>query len=255
MAWNPTQYLKFGDERLRPGFDLLSRVGDLPPGPICELGCGTGAHARAIAARWPDRVLTAIDSSPEMLAKASAEPSSINWVKADIAEWSAPEPLALIFSNATLHWLGDHDRLFPHLLRQLKPGGVLAVQMPRNHSAPSHVLMFETAMEKSWASRLKPVLREEPTQPPPYYYDLLSGLAKGGIDLWETEYLHQLQGDDAAFNWVSGTALRPLLEALEPGEREVFRDTFRAKLHKAYPKRPDGRTLFPFLRLFMVAQA
>ncbi len=255
MAWNPAQYLKFGDERLRPGFDLLARVGELPPGPICELGCGTGAHARAIAARWPERSLTAIDSSAEMLAKASVEPSSVQWMRADIATWSAPEPLALIFSNATLHWLNGHERLFPHLLRQLTPGGVLAVQMPRNHGAPSHTLMAEMAREKVWASRLLPILREEPTQPPAFYYDLLSGVAKGGIDLWETEYLHLLQGDDAALNWIRGTALRPLLDALEPGEGEAFSDRLAAQLREAYPKRPDGRTLFPFRRLFLIAQA
>ncbi len=53
-AWNPAQYLKFGGERLRPGYELLARVGDLPPGEAYDLGCGTGEHARAIAARWPD---------------------------------------------------------------------------------------------------------------------------------------------------------------------------------------------------------
>src|ERR1700731_790845 len=84
VAWDPAQYLKFADERLRPGFDLLARVGDLPPGPIFELGSGTGVHTRAIAARWPDRPVAGIDSSREMLAQAAAEPSRIDWVEADI---------------------------------------------------------------------------------------------------------------------------------------------------------------------------
>ena len=90
MAWDPTLYLKFGDERLRPGFDLLARVGELAAGPLYELGCGTGVQARAIAERWPDRPLTAIDRSKEMLAKAAAEPGPIRWLEADIAQWSAP---------------------------------------------------------------------------------------------------------------------------------------------------------------------
>ncbi|HUC65593.1 MAG TPA: methyltransferase domain-containing protein [Stellaceae bacterium] len=261
MAWDPTLYLKFGDERLRPGFELLARIGELPPGPLVELGCGTGVHARAIAARWPERRLTAIDRSREMLAKAAAEPSPIRWLEADIASWSAPEPAALIFSNATLQWLGGHAQLFPHLMRQLAPGGVLAVQMPRNFDQPSHALMRETAREGSWSAKLVPVvggatvLREEPVAPPEWYYDLLAPQAPDGLDLWETDYLHVLAGEDPVLQWVSATALRPVIEALDGSERADFLAAYGAKLRQAYPRRADGKTLLPFRRLFLVVRA
>ncbi len=261
MAWDPTLYLKFGDERLRPGYELLARVGELPAGPLYELGCGTGAHARAIAQRWPDCTLTAIDRSAEMLAKAAAEPAPIRWLKADIAAWAAPEKAALIFSNATLQWLGGHAQLFPHLLRQLVPDGVLAVQMPRNFDQPSHVLMRETAAAGPWAAKLIPVLggatvlREDPVAPPEWYYDLLAPLARGGLDFWETEYLHVLEGEDPVLHWVSGTALRPVTEALAGAEREAFLAAYGAKLRQAYPRRADGKTVLPFRRLFLIARA
>ena len=261
MTWDPTLYLKFGDERLRPGFELLARIGDLAEGPLYELGCGTGVHARAIAARWPERRLTAIDRSPEMLAKAAAEPSPIRWVEADIAQWVAPTPGALIFSNATLQWLEGHERLFPRLMRQLVPGGVLALQMPRNFDQPSHTLMRETAAEGPWAAALAPVLagatvlRADPVAPPARYYDLLAPVAKGGLDLWETEYLHVLGGDDPVLDWVSATALRPVLEALSPTDRAAFRAAYGAKLRQAYPRQSDGKTLLPFRRLFLIARA
>ncbi|HYM02349.1 MAG TPA: methyltransferase domain-containing protein [Stellaceae bacterium] len=263
MAWDPAHYLKFGDERLRPGFDLLARIGDLPGGGIYELGCGTGVHARAIAARWPDRALIAIDHSPEMLAKAAGDPAPILWVEADIARWSAPEPGALIFSNATLQWLDQHERLFPHLMRQLVPEGVLAVQMPRNFDQASHVLMRETALEGPWAAKLAPlfaraggatVLRDDPVAPPENFYDLLTPLATHGLDLWETTYIHVLQGEDPVLDWVSATALRPVLEALTAAERRDFTAAYGAKLRAAYPRRADGKTLLPFRRLFLVAR-
>jgi trans-aconitate 2-methyltransferase len=259
MAWDPALYLKFGDERLRPGFELLARIGELPPGPLYELGCGTGVHARAIATRWADRTFTAIDHSREMLTKAAAEPAPIQWVEADIARWSAPAPGALIFSNATLQWLGEHERLFPHLLRQLVHGGVLAVQMPRNFDQESHRLMRETATQGPWAERLAPVLgsatvlRPEPVMPPEAYYDLLAPLTPH-LDLWETEYLQVLTGEDAVLEWVRGTALRPVLDALAPSERAAFTASYGAKLRQAYPRRGDGKTLFPFRRLFLVAR-
>jgi trans-aconitate 2-methyltransferase len=260
MAWDPTLYLQFADERLRPGFDLLARMGELPPGPLYELGCGTGVHARAIAQRWPGRPLTALDRSREMLAKAAAEPSAIRWLEADIARWSAPTPGALIFSNATLQWLGDHERLFPHLLCQLVPGGVLAVQMPRNFDQPSHVLMRETAGQGPWAAKLAPVmgsaavLREDPVAPPERYYDLLAPLADA-LDFWETEYLHVLDGADPVLDWVSGTALRPVTEALAGADRDGFIAAYGARLRAAYPRRADGKTLLPFRRLFLIARA
>lgn len=262
MAWDPTLYLKFGDERLRPGYELLARIAELPPGPLYELGCGTGAHARAIAERWPERSLTAIDRSREMLAKAAAEPARILWVEADIAQWSAPEKAALIFSNATLQWLQDHDRLFPHLMRQLVPGGVLAVQMPRNFGQPSHALMRETAAEGPWASILTgvvggvTVLRAEPVMAPERYYDLLTRLAAAdGLDLWETEYLHVLAGDDPVLDWVRGSALRPAMDALPPELRSAFVAAYGAKLRRAYPHRRNGKTLLTFRRVFMIARA
>lgn len=255
MPWDPATYLRFSDERLRPGFDLLARVGDLPAGPMAELGCGTGVHARAIAERWPDRVLTAIDSSPEMLKQASATPSAIGWVEADLRRWTPPEKLALIFSNAVLQWVDDHETLLPRLMSMLVPGGALAVQMPRNFDAPSHVLMREAAGAGPWVATLKPHLRPDPVAGPEITYDRLAPLAHEGLDIWETEYLHVLSGEDAVLNWMRGTALRPLLAALEGTERDAFERACAERLRRAYPRRVDGHTLLPFRRIFIVARA
>jgi trans-aconitate 2-methyltransferase len=264
MSWDPQQYLKFSNERLRPGFDVLSQVGDLPPGPVYELGCGTGVHARAMAERWPDRAIIALDKSPQMLAEAAASPSRVRWETADIETWSAPEPAALVFSTATLQWLEEHERLLPRLVRQLAPDCMLAVQMPRNFDAPSHALMRETAARAPWAATLQPqtqagtgqasLLRLDPVGPPAFYYDLLRPLTRA-LDLWETEYLHVLEGDDPVLEWVRGSALRPVLEALTPELQRGFERDYAARLREAYPRRADGRTLLPFRRIFMVARA
>lgn len=265
MAWNPQQYLKFAHERLRPGFDLLAQINDLPDGPIFELGCGTGPHARAIAARWPDRAVTAIDNSAAMLAEAAKEPSPIRWLEADIARWQAETPAALIYSNATLHWLNRHERLFPRLLAMLTDGGVLAVQMPRNFDNPSQTLLRDTAASGPWAPILAPMfspeietpsmLRPDPVGTPDFYYDLLAPRAKHGIDLWETEYVHQLQGDNPVLEWMRGTTMRPILDALDEPLRAAFLDAYAQRLAAAFPRRDNGKTLLKFRRLFLVARA
>jgi trans-aconitate 2-methyltransferase len=255
MRWDPTLYGGFAAPRLRPALDLLARVPLEAPRRIADLGCGGGQATRLLAQRWPAAELSGIDSSPDMLAEAAAkEPASRTaWVRCDVAAWTPAVPLDLIFSNAALHWLDDHATLFPRLLDMLAPGGVLAVQMPRNHGAPSHTGMAEAALAGPWAETLRPLLRPSPVGSPELYYDLLAPRASR-LDLWETEYLHVLEGDDPVVTWTSATALAPLLQALEGDARSAFLDDYRARMAKAYPRRPDGRTLLPFRRLFLVAE-
>ena len=92
----------------------------------------------AVAERWPGAAISGVDNSPEMLSKARAENPGISWVQADVVEWAPDMQADVIFSNACLHWLDNHATLFPRLLSALRSGGVLAVQMPRNHASPSH---------------------------------------------------------------------------------------------------------------------
>ena len=254
MAWDPAQYLKFSDQRLRPGFDLMAQIGELPSGVVADLGCGTGVHARAMAERWPEHTVLGVDSSTEMLRQAQATPSRVRWLQADLQKWTPPEPPALIFSNAVLQWVDEHDTLLPRFMASLAPDGTMALQMPRNFDAPSHVLMRETAAEGPWRERLAPLLRHDPVASPAVYYDMLMPLARGGLDIWETEYLHVLSGEDAVLNWVRGSALRPLLEPLETEQRLEMERLYAAKLRWAYPKRADGMTLLPFRRIFIVAR-
>jgi trans-aconitate 2-methyltransferase len=154
MTWNPEQYLKFAAARQRPALDLLARLAG-EPARIVDLGCGAGNITRLLAERWPHAQITGVDSDPAMLAKAAASASAICWQSADIAAWQGEQPLDLVFSNAALHWLGDHQHLLLRLVEQLAVGGVLAVQMPSNFAAPSHRILLELAGDPGWRSGLR----------------------------------------------------------------------------------------------------
>jgi len=253
MTWEPGRYLKFGDERQQPALDLMATISLEKPTSIVDLGCGTGANAEILYDRFPQARVTGVDSSSEMLAEACKR-EGIHWVKADISAWRPDTPPSLIFSNAALHWLGDHKSLFPRLLSSLESGGVLAVQMPNNFSAPTHRAIAETVREGPWKGALEHLLNEAPVGALDFYYDLLAPLTQS-IRIWQTEYIHVLEGENPVADWTRGTALKPFLDALEiEGEQKAFFDAYAARIAKAYPPQADGRTLLSFNRVFLLAK-
>ena len=253
MTWDPNLYLAFGDQRLRPALDLIARIALDSPRTIVDLGCGTGNVTAALETRWPAAQITGLDNAPEMLARAREQGPGITWIDADLDAWRPRTPVDLLFSNAALHWVEDHAALFPRLVAGVAEGGAFAVQMPRNWQAPSHELIHETLRDGPWRGRLEPLIRPRPTLAPAFYYDLLAPLVQS-LDIWETEYHQVLEGENPVADYVKGSALRRFLAALEEPERSRFDSAYRERIKAAYPPRADGKTLFPFLRLFILAR-
>jgi trans-aconitate 2-methyltransferase len=253
-TWDPAQYERFKTYRDRPALDLMVQIpGDLQPREIWDIGCGTGEHAALLALRHPAAHAHGLDSSGEMLAVARARPGQVEWVQGDIAAFAPPIPPDLIFSNAALQWLPDHGALFPRLVSALAPGGVFACQMPMTFEQSWHVQMREAAAAGPWAEKIGGVRSVQPLLTPAQYYSALSPLAE--VDIWSTTYLHVLEGEDPVVEWMKGTGLRPYLQGLDSdAEREAFLDAYRARVETEFPKQPDGTTLFPFPRLFIVAR-
>jgi trans-aconitate 2-methyltransferase len=251
-AWDPHQYVKFEDERTQPARDLLARIPAVEAKYVVDLGCGPGNCTALLAARWTGAYVEGIDSDEAMLAEARKRHPAGTWVRADAATWAPDRACDVLFSNATLHWLDDHARLFPRLLSLVRPGGVLAVQMPRNFGDPSHTSIQAIADDAAWASRMPARLRAVPVHEAAFYYDALAPIA-AHVSLWETQYVHVMDGAGAVVEWVKGTALRPALDALDAAERPVFLERYRAAIHRQYVPRADGKVLFPFRRLFILA--
>ena len=254
MVWNPDQYHLYSDHRLRPAMDLLSQVQLVKPLVIYDLGCGSGNVTALLSKKWNESIVVGVDSSDEMLAKAKEDYPAIEWQKSDISAFNPSSAGHLIFSNAALHWLDDHETLLPSLLKRLIPGGVLAVQMPNNFQAPSHQLLYDLAQSDRWQSKVGHLVRPAPVHKLEWYYDLLSPMV-ANLNLWETSYFQVLEGKNAVLEWTRGTALRPFLAALSgEEERHSFEEEYASRLMEAYPHQEDGSTLYPFSRLFIVAQ-
>jgi trans-aconitate 2-methyltransferase len=253
MTWSPEQYLRFAEPRLRPALDLLARIDLASPARVCDLGCGTGNVTTWLARRWPDASITGVDASDAMLARARQALPAVQWVASDLARWRPAEPVDVLFSNAALHWLPDHARLLPALAQCVAPGGVLAVQMPRNFDAPSHTAIADTVRDGPWRERLAPMLKPPPVDEPQAYYRMLQPHV-AELDLWQTQYLHVLHGKDPVKEWTKGTWLKPFLDALGPDEAPAFEAAYAQRVAAHYPPLADGSTLLPFRRLFIVAR-
>jgi trans-aconitate 2-methyltransferase len=245
MRWDPKQYGRYADERARPFVELVARIDVADPSYVVDLGCGPGDATATLLDRWPAAQILGVDSSADMVeaAQQRAVPDRLDFVVGDLATWEPSGPVDVVVANAALHWVPGHVELIPRFASWLAPGGALAFQVPDNFTEPSHTILAELTGHDRTAGVERP-------------QRYLEALVEAGLepDVWQTEYLHVLPGDDAVLEWVKGTALRPVLARLtDPAERDAFLATYAERLRAAYPKQAFG-TVFPFRRTFAVGR-
>ena len=249
--WNPTTYLQFADERSRPFVELVARVDSPDPRLVVDLGCGPGQLTASLADRWPDASILGLDSSPDMIEVAQVHAGErLRFEAADIGDWAPADPVDVIVSNAALQWVPGHRELLPRLVDALASGGWLAFQVPGNFGGPSHRLLRDLARYPRYAAATADVAFPSSHDPQDYLDDLVAlGCT---VDVWETTYLHVLDGPDPVFRWISGTGARPVLQSLEGPLLDQFVEEYKAALRNAYPPGKHG-TVLPFRRVFCVA--
>jgi trans-aconitate 2-methyltransferase len=256
-TWNSEQYLKFGDERTRPCRDLAARIAVPDAQRVIDLGCGPGNSTEVLAARWPDAEITGLDSSEAMLETARKSQPEREWLRGDIVEWASDGGglrYDVVFANASLQWIPDHAANFPRLLARVVPAGAFAAQLPGNHEGPTHQLMRDIAASASWKRRFpNGKVRDWHSSNLAHYYDVLAPHA-ARLDIWETTYLHIFSAVEDIVEWYKGSGMRPYLEAIDSeNDRQRFIAEYLEAIRPLYRPQSDGRVLFPFRRLFMLA--
>lgn len=254
LDWNPALYRRYEDERTRPAAELLARVPLQRAARVVDLGCGPGNSTELLIERFADAQVLGVDNSEAMLASARQRLPQARFASADIATWVPETPPDLIYANAALQWVPDHEQLIPRLFALLAPGGVLAVQMPDNRQEPTHRLMREVAAEPTWARFVGDAdRRRTELLPAAGYYDLLApGAAR--VEVWHTVYQHPLASAAAIVEWVRSTGLKPFVDPLPAALQQDYLAEYERRVDAAYPVRADGRRLLAFPRLFIVAQ-
>lgn len=254
-GWDANLYLKFAGQRGRPATDLVEQIALENPQRIIDLGCGTGNSTEQLHRRWPNADINGLDNSPEMLAKAKANHPEWRWVESTVEAWTPAERFDLIFSNACLHWVADHGKVFPRLFSYVAPGGALAVQMPNSYHLPAHTLMVEVANDPTapWRRTLADAHETYSVETPTFYYETLRKLA-GHLNIWQTEYMQIVDGPEAVLDWVRSTAMRRFTELLpDDQQRKEFERRCLGRFRQAYPANDQGKAAFPYLRMFIIA--
>jgi trans-aconitate 2-methyltransferase len=238
-AWDPDRYLTFAAQRRAPYDDLVALVERRPGLRVVDLGCGPGELTADLAVRLEAASVVGVDHDARMLARAQAFASErVSFVHADIASHPLHE-VDLVLSNAALHWLPDHPRLFERLRDGLAPGGQLAVQMPNNFAQPTHTLAEALAGEAPFREALGGVRSGAAVESAERYATLLFALGFREQIVREQVYLHVLPGPEAVMAWVRGSMLTWYEARLGPALYARFEQAYQERLLAALgPARP-----------------
>ncbi|MBB5439201.1 trans-aconitate 2-methyltransferase [Pedobacter sp. AK017] len=252
MPWNPEVYNKFKQERFAPFYDLLALINVRPGLNVIDLGCGTGELTRQLTDHLPTAQVLGIDASSEMLKEAKTfKTNQLNFEQRSI-EQQIKEGLKydLVFSNAALQWLENHETLIPTIITMLQPGGQLVVQVPSNQDHFTHRFIRTLAQQEPYCSALNGWIRSVPVLNIESYANLLFDHGGSEIIVFEKVYPHILKDTAALFDWVSGTALIPYLEKLPEKLKTDFIATYKIGLAHNFQEAP---VFYPFKRILMVA--
>jgi trans-aconitate 2-methyltransferase len=251
-VWDPAQYERFRDERSQPFFDLVALVQPRPGMRVVDLGCGTGELTALLHGRLAARETVGLDASAAMLEQTRPRAGGgLRFETGDIAAWDG-RGFDLVFSNAALHWVEDHDELFTRLRRALADGGQLAVQVPANHEHPSQTVAVAVAREAPFRPAFRGWARVSPVLPPAAYAELLERLGFAAQHVRLQVYGHRLDSREEVVEWLLGTTLAAYRERLEPALWDEFLARYRERL---LPRLPDRRPFFfTFQRILIWAR-
>ena len=253
MDWNPKLYMKYGNERTQPSIDLVSRIALDFPKNIIDIGCGPGNSTQILVKRWPKSEITGLDNSPNMIEKAAKDFPKQEWMLANAANINISRKYDIVFSNATIQWIPDHEKLLSRLFSIVNTGGALAIQIPMFKDLAIWKAIEFVSLGSKWKSSLSSCGSVFTYHSSGYYYDLLA-LVSQKIEMWETTYMQIMDSHEAIFEWSKSTALRPYFDELkDENARNDFKNDIIARLKIEYPIQKSGKVIFPFKRLFFIA--
>jgi trans-aconitate 2-methyltransferase len=132
VEWDARAYDRLADPQEEWGREVLARLELSGDETVLDAGCGSGRVTRPLCDRLPRGKVIGVDGSQAMIDAARQALAGfgdrVELLVADLRGLELDRPVDAVFSNATFHWILDHDRLFGRLFAALRPGGVLEAQ-------------------------------------------------------------------------------------------------------------------------------
>lgn len=250
--WNPELYLKFEEERTQPAIDLASRIKVENPKKIIDVGCGPGNSTNVLARRWSESQIIGIDNSKSMIESARINYPDIKWRIEDATQMESIEKYDIIFSNATIQWIQNQEKLISNLVDILNYGGALAVQIPMYYNMPVSKAIKDVSLTKKWKKLTEGASDVFTFHSSDYYYDILSKHVKF-VTMWKTSYFHIMPSHQKIVEMLKSTGMKTFLDKLNSQkEKDEFEKDALQEIKRTYPGQKDGKVLFPFERLFFI---
>ncbi|MDV2480531.1 methyltransferase domain-containing protein [Methanoculleus sp. Wushi-C6] len=267
-TWNPDDYRQHSSTQASWAHELIAKLDLSGNERVLDLGCGEGKVTAEIAARLSSGSVLGLDLSPDMIAFAREHlpPErcpNLRFVEGDMLDLPFDGEFDVVFSNAALHWVPDHGRVFSGIARALRPGGRVLLQMGgKGNAAPVLALADAMLEEEPWKD-----LFDGPVPRYAFYgpEEEREWLAEAGLTPVRVELIGkdmsfdkatdetsgarapQVRGLDGLMGWIRTTWLL-YLDRLP----EEARPAFVAELANRYVERhpsPDGRIHVPMVRL------
>lgn len=253
MVWDPNKYNKFKSERFAPFYDLLSLIHAKSNMDVLDLGCGTGELTRKLADKLVSANVLGIDSSREMLSEAQLYgDENVKFMQRTIEEQlHLNQQWDLIFSNAAIQWVDNHEMLIPNIITKLKKNGQLTIQIPSQNDNILNKMLNELVNEEPYRKELNNWTRVSPVLSTENYAELLFNNGCSEMTIYEKIYPLVVPSPEDLFEWIAGTALIPYIERFNDEIKEDFIAEFKSRIYKKFLKTP---VLYPFKRILMEAR-
>ena len=252
--WQPKQYLKYENERTQPSIDLVNRINHENPTRIIDIGCGPGNSTAILKKRWQGANIYGLDNSKNMIQKAQTDFTDIHWLLMSANDdLSSLGQFDIVFTNAALQWMPEHETLIPNMYKMLNEGGVLAAQVPYVRYLPIYSSIQVLIKTEKWSEYFicPPLYPKHYTYE--HYYNIICGLTDK-IEIWQTDYIHIMPDHEGIVEWYKGTGLRPFMDMIPDEKKRLdFCNDYKRLVSQKYPVEKNGNVLLPFTRIFFIA--
>ena len=252
--WDSAQYLKFKKERTQPSIDLANRIPLSEPKRIIDIGCGPGNSTKVLLDKYPNADILGVDYSENMLKKAAANYPMLKFSAFDASSeiWNLDKDYDIVFSNACIQWIPNHNELLRKMMSLLNDGGILAVQIPIQYNEPIYKIIQQVVSSQNQENRFSysnplNILNDSE------YYDILSEISKD-FEIWTTTYYHRMKNHRDIVEWYKSTALKPYLDRLDEDGQKAFLADVYSEVLTQYKTQANGEVILRFPRLFFIGK-